>query len=129
MNASTEKTDNIVEDIRRLGDEEFDLVIRNAIYHRSRDPQGVEAAAETLGKCLADLCNGDDSSVRRGWYKSWVQTHPTLRQTVVRTFAGLLSHWVGDWDRNKRTPDARDKASFLLARKIRNDKDAYFPLI
>lgn len=111
----------IVNTLVELSDQDFSEVVKSAVYKRD-----AKTAAMTVFECVNDLVNGNSRDALEGWWKVWTETHPTLRQCVFRLFAALCNKWVTTFEAGGWSPDARDKASFEEAQRL---KDVHFPFI
>lgn len=114
--------------LAQLSDREFRDVMKSACYRRGRYLPDAQITAGTVIECLHELCNGASREVVEAWWEVWYKEHPTIRQTVVRTFVTLLKKWVKEWTDGDWKPDMRDADSYKLAQQL-SEESAHLPYI
>lgn len=117
--------ENLIDEVSKLGDEQFNNLIASVMFRK----KGSQASIQAMTSAMVEACNGSGRTVSECLTQALIQTHPTIRQSFVRSFCGAMSRWVSIWRSGRWQPDARDEASYRFAEKIAGDRELVFPLI
>lgn len=119
------KLENLIDEVSELDDKQFSDLISSVMFRK----KGSQASIQSMTSAMVEACNGSGRTVSECLTQALIHTHPTIRQSFVRSFCNAMSRWVSIWRSGRWQPDARDEASYRFAEKIAADDKLVFPLI